>query len=219
MGQCRAIWQSAVEYIVRRQRLCGSHHKTYFDFLGLTHICSQTRTGKVTGRRKTVAKRLRTKWQAITQTLRERRHGPLRPRGAWLTRGLTGHARYAGVPRNRSRLRVLRARILRSWCHTRRRRSQRHRSSGQRIDALAAAWLPPPHILHPSPAQRLRVTTRGRSPVRECRTPGSVRGVPGNWHPYRDRQRLCGSHHKTYLLSGYSRRRLASPRTALRLMG
>jgi hypothetical protein len=23
--------------------------------------------------------------------------------------------------------------------------------------------------------------------VRECRTPGAVRGVPGNWHPYRDR--------------------------------
>ena len=28
-----------------------------------------------------------------------------------------------------------------------------------------------------------RVTTRGRSPVRECRTPGSGRGVLGNWHP------------------------------------
>jgi hypothetical protein len=32
----------------------------------------------------------------------------------------------------------------------------------------------------------LRVTTRGKSPVRSCRTPGSVRGVLGNWHPYRD---------------------------------
>ena len=30
--------------------------------------------------------------------------------------------------------------------------------------------------------------TRGRSPVRERRTPGSVRGVPGNRHPYRDLQ-------------------------------
>jgi hypothetical protein len=28
--------------------------------------------------------------------------------------------------------------------------------------------------------------TRGGSPVRESRTPGSVRGVPGNGHPYRD---------------------------------
>ena len=32
----------------------------------------------------------------------------------------------------------------------------------------------------------LRVITRGRSPVRSCRTPGSVRGVLGNRHPYRD---------------------------------
>jgi hypothetical protein len=32
----------------------------------------------------------------------------------------------------------------------------------------------------------LCVITRGRSPVRESRTPGSVRGVLGNRHPYRD---------------------------------
>ena len=35
-------------------------------------------------------------------------------------------------------------------------------------------------------ALRLRVITRGRSPVRSCRTPGSVRGVLGNRPPYRD---------------------------------
>jgi hypothetical protein len=33
--------------------------------------------------------------------------------------------------------------------------------------------------------------TQGGSPVRESRPPGSVRGVPSNGHPYRDRnQRL-----------------------------
>jgi hypothetical protein len=32
----------------------------------------------------------------------------------------------------------------------------------------------------------LRVMTRGRSPVRESRTPGSVRGASGHWRPYRD---------------------------------
>jgi hypothetical protein len=36
----------------------------------------------------------------------------------------------------------------------------------QRIYALATQWLPQPHIFHPYPAQRLRVTTRGKSPVR-----------------------------------------------------
>jgi hypothetical protein len=28
--------------------------------------------------------------------------------------------------------------------------------------------------------------TQGKSPVRESRTPGSARGVPGDRHPYRD---------------------------------
>jgi hypothetical protein len=32
----------------------------------------------------------------------------------------------------------------------------------------------------------LRVITQGRSPVQECRAPGSVRGVLGNQHPYHD---------------------------------
>jgi hypothetical protein len=38
----------------------------------------------------------------------------------------------------------------------------------------------------------LRVITQGRSPVRSCRTPGSVRGVSGNRHPYRDHCCLSG---------------------------
>ena len=56
----------------------------------------------------------------------------------------------------------------------------------QRMYRLATQWLPESYIMHPYPAQRLRVTTRGKSPVQSCRTPGSVRGVPGNRHPYRD---------------------------------
>ena len=34
--------------------------------------------------------------------------------------------------------------------------------------------------------------TQGRSPVRESRTPGSVRGAPSNGHPYRDVRRETG---------------------------
>jgi len=170
----------------RRQRR-GQGKPETFDFLGFTHICSKTRTGKFTVRRKTSAKRLRKKLQEIKQSLRERMHWPIRQLGAWLKSVLTGHYRYYGVPRNMGMLRVFREGILRSWCQTLRRRSQRHRSTWQRIYALATHWLPPPHILHPYPAPRLRVMTQGKSPVRECRTPGSVRGVLGNWHPYRDR--------------------------------
>lgn len=79
---------------------------------------------------------------------------------------LLGHYRYDGVPRNGSLLTVFRETIRRSWCRTLRRRSQRYRLTWQQMDALAARWLPTPRSCHPYPAQRLRVTTRGRSPVR-----------------------------------------------------
>jgi RNA-directed DNA polymerase len=77
----------------RRQRR-GQGTPETFACLGLTPLCSQTRTGKVTVRRQPVAKRLRTKWQAIKPTLRERRHWPSRHRGVWLKSVLTGHERY-----------------------------------------------------------------------------------------------------------------------------
>jgi len=171
----------------RRQRRRQGKPET-FDFLGFTHLCRETRTGKFTVRRQTIAKRLRKNLQAVKQTLRERMPWPIRQLGAWLKRVLTGHYRYAGVPRNLGMLRVFRERLLRAWCHTLRRRSQRHRISWPRRYQLATHWLPAPHSLHPYPAPRLRVTTRGRSPVRSCRTPGSVRGVSGHRHPYRDRR-------------------------------
>ena len=125
-----------------------------------------TRTGKFTVRRKTIAKRLRKKLQDIKAALRERMHWPIPQQGAWLRSVLLGHYRYYAVPRNGSLLKVFREAIMRYWGRTLRRRSQRHRMTWQRMYALVERWLPSPHILHPYPAQRLRVTTRGRSPVR-----------------------------------------------------
>jgi group II intron reverse transcriptase/maturase len=149
----------------RRQRRGHGRPET-FDFLGFTHICSKTRTGKFTVRRKTIAKRLRQKLQEIGQLLRERMHWPIPHQGAWLRSVLLGHYRYYAVPRNGRLLKVFREVIMRYWCRMLRRRSQRYRRTWQRLYALVERWLPSPHILPPYPAQRLRVTTRGRSPVR-----------------------------------------------------
>jgi hypothetical protein len=113
-----------------------------------------------------MVQRLRKKLQAVKDTLRRRRHWPIPQQGAWLQSVLLGHARYYGVPRNGSLLKVFRETIRRYWCQTLRCRSQRHRMTWPRMYALAERWLPTPHILHPYPAQRLRVTTRGKSPVR-----------------------------------------------------
>jgi RNA-directed DNA polymerase len=194
----------------RRQRR-GQGTPATCDVLGLTHIGGQTRTGQLTVRRKTIAKRLRKTRQEVTQTLRERRHWPIRPLGAWLKRVLMGHYRYSGVPRHMGMRRVVRDRLRRYGCHTRRRRSQRHRLSWPRRYQRARPWLPEPHLLHPDPAPRLRVTTRGRSPVRSCRTPGSVRGMSGHRHPYRDRNNLANGraepcHHCPSIILMSSRR-------------
>jgi len=175
-------------FAAERRKRRGQGKPGTCDFLGVTHMCSKTRQGKCTVRRKTIAKRLRQKLQEVKETLRMRMHWPISRQGAWLKSVLLGYYRYYGVPRNGSLLTVFHETVMRYWCRTLRRRSQRHRLTWQRIYALAEEWLPKPHLLHPYPAQRLRVMTRGKSPGREYRTPGSVRGVLGNRHPYRDLQ-------------------------------
>ena len=135
-----------------------------FAWLGLTHRCGQTQRGVGTVRRR--------RW-------------PIQALGAWLKRVVVGQYRSYGVPRHMGMLRVFRERIRRDGGRPIRRRRQRHRMTWQRMDQHATQGLPDPHILHPYPAQRLRVTTPGSSPVRSCRTLGSVRGVPGHQHPYR----------------------------------
>jgi RNA-directed DNA polymerase len=173
MGQCNLelhpektrlieLGRFAVE---RRQRRAQGKPET-FDFLGFPHISSTTRNGKFTVRRKTMAQRRRKKLQAVKDTLRRRMHWPIPQQGAWLKSVLLGHYRYYAVPRNGRLLRVFRDTIMRYGCQTLRRRSQRHRMTWPRMYAIAEQWLPKPHILHPYPAQRLCVTTRGRSPVR-----------------------------------------------------
>ena len=153
-------------YAAERRQRRGQGKPETFDFLGLTHMCGTTRKGKFTVRRKTIARRLRKKLQEVKQTLRRRMALAHPAAGAWLRAVLLGHYRYYAVPRNSSLLHVFRDGIMRYWCRTLRRRSQRHRMTWPRMYALAQQWLPQPHILHPYPAQRLCVTTRGRSPVR-----------------------------------------------------
>ena len=146
-------------FAVERRKRRGEGKPETFDFLGFTHMCGTTRKGKFTVRRKTAASRLRRKLHEVKQTLRKRMCLPIPSQGTWLRAVLLGHYRYFAVPRNSSLLHVFREGILRSWCRTLRRRSQRHRITWKRMYKLAWQWLPQPRILHPYPAQRLCVTT------------------------------------------------------------
>lgn len=130
-----------------------------FDFLGFTHICGRTRMGKFKVLRQTTKKRMRAKLKAIRAELVRRMHDPVPVVGGWLRAVLQGYYRYFAVPGNGWALESFRHRIVRHWRHSLSRRSQTGRVSWQRMQRLAALWLPPPRILHPYPSQRLCVIT------------------------------------------------------------
>lgn len=147
-----------------RQRRGESKPET-FDFLGFTHACSTTRRGKFAVRRLTMKKKVRAKLAELKVELRRRMHHPVPEQGAYLRSVLAGHYRYYGVPNNAPRMQAFARRVGRIWMRTLRRRSQKHRLTRERQRRLFGL-LPPPHICHPWPHQRLDVITRGKSRMR-----------------------------------------------------
>jgi group II intron reverse transcriptase/maturase len=137
-----------------------------FNFLGFTHTCGQNRNGKFIVLRHTLRKRLRAKLRAIKRELRRRMHRPIPEVGKWLRSVLRGHYNYYGVPNNGRAMNAFRFYVGRLWYRSLRRRSQKARIKWDRMARLIKRWLPYPKIRHPYPEQRLRVFTRGRSPVR-----------------------------------------------------
>jgi len=91
--------------------------------------------------------------------LRRRLHHSIPSVGRWLRSVVQGHFQYYAVPRNQRKLDAFKYQVRRLWLRSLRRRSQRHRITGERMDRLAAKWLPPVRTLHPYPEQRLHVTT------------------------------------------------------------
>lgn len=137
-----------------------------FDFLGFTHICGKSRRGRFMVRRKTMKTRFRAKLSAVKAELRRRLTKPIPEQGEYLRAVLTGHMRYYGVPDNITALSSFRHQLRWYWGRALRRRGNTRVLPWSAINRHVARWLPHPHIYHPWPAQRLRVKTQGRSPVR-----------------------------------------------------
>ena len=137
-----------------------------FNFLGFTHICGKTRKGKFIVLRKPMKKRMQAKLKEIKIELRRRMHDPVPEVGCWLQSVVNGWYRYYAVPLTYRKQVSFRRRVGWLWMRSLRRRSQKTGVSRQRLYRLLAQWLPEPQIVHPYPWDRLRVWTRGRSPVR-----------------------------------------------------
>jgi RNA-directed DNA polymerase len=149
----------------RRERRDQGKPQT-FNFLGFTHICGETRTGKFVVLRQTIAKRMRAKLVSLSEALWRRMHLPVREVGRWLGQVLAGHYRYFGVPRNYPAMNRFRAGVARLWHWVLNRRSQKGRVGHEAMNRYAEWWLPIPRICQPYPETRLRVIIQGKSPVR-----------------------------------------------------
>lgn len=141
-------------YAEQNRKRRGEGKPETFDFLGFSHICGKDRRGKFALKRKTIAKRMRTKLQEIKQELRRRMHDPIEQTGKWLQSVIQGYFNYHAVPGNMQRLKVFSERGKRHWRRALRRRGQTHRPNWARILQLVSRWFPEPKILHPYPDAR-----------------------------------------------------------------
>jgi hypothetical protein len=126
-----------------------------------------------------------------------RRHDATGATVKWLQAVVRGFFQYHAVPGSERRLWAFRKHVQRQWLPQLQRRSQRSRWTWERFHERLGNLLPPAGTLHPFRASALTPGIQGRNRVRELRQHGSVRGVSGNRHPYRDpwdiRRCGCGS--------------------------
>jgi RNA-directed DNA polymerase len=148
----------------RKQRDLGKPET--FDFLGFTHMCGKTRSGRFALRRVTISKRMRAKLHQVKEELVHRRYLPIPEQGQWLASVVRGHLAYYAVPGNYEAVDAFCGEVTKHWYRALRRRSQRTSLTWERMSRLEARWLPPAKIMHPWPNVRFDANTRGRSPVR-----------------------------------------------------
>ena len=109
---------------------------------------------------------MRAKLSEINILLKQRRHLPIPEQGRWLGAVVRGHLAYYAVPGKTDAVAAFRTQVTRHWFKALRRRSQRTRLNWERMNRLAARWLPPARVMHPFPDTRFDARIQGRSPVR-----------------------------------------------------
>jgi RNA-directed DNA polymerase len=135
-------------FATERRTRRGEGKPETFNFLGFTHACDRTRSGKFIVLRQTMANRMRAKLKSLKEALRRRMHQPLSEVGRWLSQVVSGHYRYYGVPRNYPALDVFRDRLRRLWWQALNLRGQKGQIGEMRMGRISTRWLPRPRIHH-----------------------------------------------------------------------
>jgi group II intron reverse transcriptase/maturase len=153
-------------HAARNRAARGDGKPETFDFLGFTHICGKSKTGRFWLKRTTISERMRAKLVEVKSSLKQRMHLPIPVQGLWLASVVRGHLAYYAVPGNTDAVAAFRTQVTRHWFKALRRRSQRTRINWIRMNRLATRCLPPARVKHPFPNVRFDARTQGRSPVR-----------------------------------------------------
>jgi RNA-directed DNA polymerase len=145
-------------HAARHRAARGEGKPETFEFLGFTHICATSRSGRFWVRRKTCSKRMRAKLAEVKAETRRRAHQPIPDQGRWLAAVVRGHMAYYAVPGNYDAVNAFRTQVTRNWYKALRRRSQKTRLTWVRMNRVATRWLPPARIMHPFPEARFTAT-------------------------------------------------------------
>jgi RNA-directed DNA polymerase len=191
----------------QRYRRAG---QTSFECLGFECRWGKDRQGKDPLKRRTARKKLRTALKRFTAWCKENRHLRLPVLFQRLNAKLRGYSNDYGVHGNAASLQQFfnsAMRIVLKWLN---RRSQRHSYTWQGYKAVLERFkVARPRIVGRPKTRQAALKTEAdlrkrvllKSPVRENRTPGSVRGPLGNWRPYRDGAERTGNAPKTGKIS------------------
>jgi hypothetical protein len=164
------IVRFADDFIVgfeRRQdaeRFRGEGKPETFTFLGFTHICATSKSGRFWVGRKTDSKRARAKLAGVKAEIRRRRCLPIPDQGRWLAAVIRGHQAYYAVPGNSDAVNAFRTQVIRHWHEALRRRSQRTRVNWARMNRIVTRWIPPTRTVHPFPQARFAATHLRQEP-------------------------------------------------------
>jgi group II intron reverse transcriptase/maturase len=127
-----------------------------FDFLGFTHIATESRLGRFMLMRRTSRKKRAAKMKLLREEMRVRRHEPPKEQHRWLCSVMRGHYNYYGVPTNHRALAAFHRDVQQSWYRQLQRRDQRSRWSVDKYKHFDTRYpLPRPRVVHPWPNQRL----------------------------------------------------------------
>ena len=152
-------------YAHARRAERGEGKPATFNFLGFTHICALGEKGFWV-KRLPMRERVRAKLRKLKEALRRNMHRPIAFVGAWLSRVLNGYYAYYAVPGAMWPLNRMRRQLGLLWFMALRRRDQKRVLTWATMTKIVEKWLPRPLRMHPLPAVRFAVRTRGRSPVR-----------------------------------------------------